>query len=1030
MYNCATDLVPPFLPVLTEVQLKPWFSPSLLATGMELIRKGQISSFFFRRNCVGACFDGRAILILQFEESRSLSQGFVIKNDHCGICGHAARKKRCVHLAALAILAMMEMAGEHRARPIPMLYSKSNWVKIADFFHEWLGRKSCQLESDGADPDAGWRLVCPTHGLTVWLPPDWLAAARHLLRQEGEDTEAEGRLLATALTECASLTMTPGEHQLLEAGSVGRAWKRDSSFWSWLASMLFIRHGGGIPDLVFTSQHSSFTLQLGSAGQHGALRVELPPEKAWALARDIPFPGESARILPKARECFRVFFNDASLLEVRPSLRLADGQLLDRQEINGIRLGAAWYLPEEGFLPFARVPAEGEFKNPRQPKNSMSLFSFLQSEEQRDDGFYVAPADLETFLAENQRPLVYADNEIDPSLTSLEFCEFPERLCVHGFSERDDWCLLTCVFGIAGGPVTLGEIRKALKSGRSHLPGRKWLKLERTPLAWFFELLDERMESLADGQGYTVRLSYLELFRLVGLMPEVEVLAEDSDGARLAEVLDITSCAESCMIAGIPDHLRAYQANGLAWLLRLVRFGLGGLLADDMGLGKTHQGLALVQLLLAENHGGRVLIVCPASVVLHWLEKIDRFYPGLDCVAYHGPQRNFTEAGKHAVVITTYGIVRRDAGLLQNWPLDLVLLDEIQHLKNRQTAAHAAVAGLRSRVRIGLTGTPLENAMEDLYALFTICLPGLLGGERSFINHFVKPITERNSDEARARLGRLIDPFILRRTRSQVLSELPELIEDNLYCELSGDQVALYNGILEMRAGELAGLEGEEGEISFMQVLSTLIRLKQVCCHPCLLAGCRDPDNYACGKWELFVELSGELLGAGLKVVVFSQYLGMLEMMEEYFRGIGVGVATLRGSMSLTRRQQMIGRFNNDPDCRVFCASLLAGGVGIDLTGAQAVIHYDRWWNPAKEAQATARVHRMGQKNVVQMFHLITVDSLEEKIHRLLEQKRALSDSLIREDDASIIKQLDRRQLAGLLHRAASPQQDRGLKRG
>jgi len=220
--------------------------------------------------------------------------------------------------------------------------------------------------------------------------------------------------------------------------------------------------------------------------------------------------------------------------------------------------------------------------------------------------------------------------------------------------------------------------------------------------------------------------------------------------------------------------------------------------------------------------------------------------------------------------------------------------------------------------------------------------------------------------------------------------------------------------VLASREDDLAELEEGTGVIPYMNILATITRLKQVCCHPCLLLGGSEPENYGSGKWDLFVELSEELLGAQMKFVVFSQYVGMLELIEGYFRKAGVGVAGLRGEMPVGKRQQMIEKFNSDPDCRVFCASLLAGGVGIDLTGAQAVIHYDRWWNPAKEEQATARVHRMGQKCVVQVFRLITVGTLEEKLHRLLEKKRALAESLIHEDEAGIIKQLNRQQLAEL----------------
>jgi len=276
-------------------------------------------------------------------------------------------------------------------------------------------------------------------------------------------------------------------------------------------------------------------------------------------------------------------------------------------------------------------------------------------------------------------------------------------------------------------------------------------------------------------------------------------------------------------------------------------------------------------------------------------------------------------------------------------------------------------------------------------------------------------LRRRQQGGPRPALGRLIHPFILRRSRSQVLTELPAIIEDDRICELSDDQVGLYREVIGEREKELEELAEGTGTIPYMNILAVITRLKQICCHPCLVKGCDDPEEYAGGKWDLFVELVSELLAAEIKFVVFSQYTGMLDLIENYLKKARIPFANLKGNMPVAKRQKMIDRFNTDPDCRVFCASLLAGGVGIDLTAAGAVIHYDRWWNPAREEQATARVHRMGQKNVVQVFRLITKGTLEEKIHQLITKKRELATSLIQEDEAGIIKQLDRRQLAELL---------------
>ena len=264
------------------------------------------------------------------------------------------------------------------------------------------------------------------------------------------------------------------------------------------------------------------------------------------------------------------------------------------------------------------------------------------------------------------------------------------------------------------------------------------------------------------------------------------------------------------------------------------------------------------------------------------------------------------------------------------------------------------------------------------------------------------------------RLRNLIQPFILRRNRKQVLKELPELTIDDRICELSDTQVKLYRDTVDESQELIEDLTLEEESIKYINILAMLTRLKQICNHPCLLEGCRDATQYESGKWNLFVELLSECLAANLKVVVFSQYTGMLDIIEHYLDRSTIGFASLRGSMPVASREKMIRKFSDDSECKVFCASLLAGGTGIDLVAAQVVIHYDRWWNPAKEAQATARVHRMGQKKQVQVFRLITTGTLEEKIHALLKQKQEMADSLISEDEGGVIKQLDRSHLKEL----------------
>lgn len=331
-------------------------------------------------------------------------------------------------------------------------------------------------------------------------------------------------------------------------------------------------------------------------------------------------------------------------------------------------------------------------------------------------------------------------------------------------------------------------------------------------------------------------------------------------------------------------------------------------------------------------------------------------------------------------------------------------------------------------VKIGLTGTPIENALGELKTLFDLVLPGYLGADRAFHERYERALVTVGAGmkENRARLAelrRLISPFVLRRLKSTVLDELPEKIEDLRRCELTPEQVALYRQVLETRAKPLVRqLQKDHGKpLPYLHIFAVLNLLKQICDHPALVSGeLENFERHASGKWELYAEILRESLDAGEKVVVFSQYLGMLELMARYLDqleldGRKIGYARLQGSTRAEERGQMIERFNSDPDCRVFLASLKAGGTGIDLVGGSVVIHYDRWWNAAREDQATDRVHRIGQRRVVQVFKLVTEGTLEERIAAIIEQKRDLLDTVVQEDDPTLSKLFDRSQLLELL---------------
>ncbi|HET8759432.1 MAG TPA: DEAD/DEAH box helicase, partial [Nitrospiria bacterium] len=344
---------------------------------------------------------------------------------------------------------------------------------------------------------------------------------------------------------------------------------------------------------------------------------------------------------------------------------------------------------------------------------------------------------------------------------------------------------------------------------------------------------------------------------------------------------------------------------------------------------------------------------------------------------------------------------------------DLVLLDEAQKIKNPATQSAKAAKALAARHRLALTGTPIENRLAELWSIFDFLLPGYLGTARSFRREYELPIAKHGDREREAVLKRVIHPFKLRRLKAEVLKELPPKVEDLRHCRLSPAQAAIYRDLVAHEGQPLAD-EIRQGSqpVPYIHVFALLSRLKQLCDHPALLIKGAKGRKLASGKFDLFTELMDEALDAGEKVVVFTQYLGMIDLIGAWLDQQHVDWVELRGA---TRdRRAVVKRFQTDPQCRVFVSSLLAGGLGIDLTAASIVIHYDRWWNAARENQATDRVHRIGQSRGVQVFKLITRGTLEDKIDKMIREKASLLDAIV-EEDAATLKALTREELVELL---------------
>lgn len=449
----------------------------------------------------------------------------------------------------------------------------------------------------------------------------------------------------------------------------------------------------------------------------------------------------------------------------------------------------------------------------------------------------------------------------------------------------------------------------------------------------------------------------------------------------------------------IPEHLtgilRDYQKTGFKWLKTLSHYGLGGILADDMGLGKTLQIIALVN---ADYPGTRLpsLVIAPSSLVYNWREEIARFAPELSALILDGqkPERLqlLAQAPEYAFVITSYPLIRRDIEEIKNLQFAFCFLDEAQNIKNPATINAKSVKQIKAQHYFAITGTPIENTLTELWSIFDFIMPGYLYSHHKFQSRFETPAVRNNDAGALEDLGRHIRPFILRRLKKDVLAELPEKIETKLSCEMTMEQKKVYLAYLARARDEFESEIANSGfQKSQIKILALLTRLRQICCHPSLFL-----EDYrgGSGKMELLFEVIQDSLSGGHRILLFSQFVTMLDIIETQLHQDNTRFFRIDGQTPPEERLKLVNDFNKG-DAEVFLISLKAGGTGLNLTGADTVIHYDPWWNPAVEDQATDRAYRIGQKNAVQVFKLVTHGAIEEKIYVMQQKKKELVDTVI-----------------------------------
>ena len=707
-----------------------------------------------------------------------------------------------------------------------------------------------------------------------------------------------------------------------------------------------------------------------------------------------PIPGFFSYICPLEKSGLNISFNKDNRIQISPEFFFHEGYPPEKVSI----LGDYTYVEGEGFslIPqLSRLPESYKIEKVIDPL-------------------------AEPYFVGYELELLYPHVlTIDPRLKRPKKMELRLRaLKNEPLSKTGQW-VLDLQYETEMGIVSPFAIWEAVWQGKQYLfsnAGLLFLRQKR------FDWLRLKSKKRWLHKGSSIRLSTLEFLRLCGTEPLLEPEGESRKEKETRKLLHLFlnfQAPTEINLEGLKSQLRPYQKTGVDWLWFLHSYGLSGLLCDEMGLGKTHQAMALIAGIKNAHpeKKARFLVVCPTSVIYHWEKLIQTFLPNVKPYVFHGVGRRFSAFSQDSydLLLTSYGIVRTENNALSDYDFDLAVYDELQVAKNEKSLTNKALRNISATMRIGLSGTPIENRLLELKALFDLVIPTYLPSMSVFREMFVNPIEKYQDEDKRQMLSRLIRPFLLRRKKSEVLTELPEKIEEVALCDLSEEQHKLYHQVVEQnRDALLKELEDTSRPPPIAHIFSMLSKLKQICDHPSLAT--KDTKNYkkhTSGKWELFLELLEETRDSGQKLVIFSQYLGMLDIIGMHLKEKEILFAEIRGSTQ--DRKAQVELFAEDPKCEVFLGSLQAAGVGIDLIAGSVVIHYDRWWNPAKENQATDRVHRMGQKRGVQVFKLVTKNTIEEHIHKLIEKKLSLAKGVIGFDAEDQIKGLERQELIHLL---------------
>ena len=673
---------------------------------------------------------------------------------------------------------------------------------------------------------------------------------------------------------------------------------------------------------------------------------------------------------------------------------------LDAPHMGAVRAHPEFLYGEDRVTPFA-APTD-LLRDARAERRAGRLLQTYLTQQTDSSPAEYGTDDEDTLVAflEEGVPALLAEGEVYLSDAFRDLQAAPPKISV-GVSVQGSVLDLE----VDTGEFPVSELKALLKSlhqkKRYHrLRDGRLLRLDDS-----LEVLDELNETLElSGAKLGQNHAQLPLYRAPSLdwalSGQTGVRFNRDDAfRRISRSFHAVKDSEYAPPVSLQKTLRKYQRDGYRWLRTLDGYGMGGILADDMGLGKTVQVLSY---LLAMKQNGQTLpslIVCPASLVLNWAEECQKFTPELSCVVVDGDAAHRAELAESwpaaDLVVTSYDLLRRDEALYEGQEFYACILDEAQAIKNHTTQKYKAVCKVRSRVRFALTGTPVENRLGELWSIFSFLMPGYLPPYKSFCSRFEKPIVQEEDQTAVRRLNQLTGPFILRRMKSDVLKELPPKTENVYRIELEEEQRKLYLAAVVDAREKLQAAKPEDK----MAVFAVLMRLREICCDPRLIA-----DNWEGGsaKLDACAELVSSAVEGGHRILLFSQFTSMLELLAKRLDAEGISHFTLQGSTPKPVRAELVRRFNGG-EVSVFLISLRAGGTGLNLTAADIVIHYDPWWNVAAQNQATDRAYRIGQQNPVQVYKLIAQDTIEEKIVELQQAKQSLADTVTGTADGAIL---------------------------